>query len=178
MALEATGPRIGQGPRDLVLSGDGSLIALPSGGGNYVPAADHPPQKYGTYLYKPSDLNRPVSVIESGPHPQAIGFDAKHDLVYAQNGQFELITFRVGGTKLKSYHLRKGRMSVGTPVRFEPQPDGTSLLLGGDAGVFLLTPALGPPADDEPEVKKPKAPRSRMNPKAKSKPKPKAKPDP
>ncbi len=78
MWLDATGPRIGQNPKDLVLSGDGELIAMPSGGGDYIPDNSHPPQKYGTYRYHLNDLDRPVAVIEAGPFPETICFDAKH----------------------------------------------------------------------------------------------------
>jgi hypothetical protein len=57
LSEEATGPWIGQNPQDLVLSLDGSLIALPSGGGNHRPDDSHPSQNYGTYLYNPADLS-------------------------------------------------------------------------------------------------------------------------
>jgi hypothetical protein len=177
LALDATGPRIGQNPQDLVLSRDGNLIALPSAGGNYVPDG-HPQQKHGTYLYKPSDLSSPVSVIESGSYPRAIGFDIKNDLVYTQSIKFDLLTFKTDGTKVKEYSLSKGRDAVGTPKTIAPQPDGEALLYASDQGVFLIAPAVGPaPVDETAKAKEDSASKKKrvMNKPAMPRPTPKSK---
>src|SRR5262249_23555468 len=133
-----------------VLSDDGSLIALPSGGGNYVPNDLHARQIYGTYLYRPADLDRPVSVLETGPYPCAVGFDVKNDRVYAQGSAFDLIVLRTGGTREHSYRLGKRKTSIGTPVRFVIHPGGGKFLLATDSAVALVEPAVGPAPDAEP----------------------------
>jgi hypothetical protein len=163
LAHDGSGARIGQNTQDLVLSGDGTLLALPSGGGNYVPNDLHPPQRYGTYLYKPGDLDRPVGVIESGAYPRAIGFDTRKDRVYAQNHEFDLIVFTTGGMKLQSYRLGKKRTSIGGPVKFVVHPDGGKFLVATDAGICLVEPAVG-----SAPVEEPSGPRSRTKPTTRS----------
>jgi hypothetical protein len=177
LSLDSDGPRIGQNSQDLVLSRDGNLIALPSGGGNYVPDG-HPPQKYGTYLYKPSDLSRPVSVIESGNYPRAIGFDIKNDLVYTQSSKFDLLKFKTGGTVIKEYKLSKGRDTLGTPKTIATQPDGEAILYASDSGVVLIAPAIGPaPVDETAKAKDDSAAKKKraMNKPAMPRPTPKSK---
>ncbi len=163
--FDAAGPRIGQNPQDLVISDDGNLIALPSGGGNYVPNDLHPPQKYGTYLYKPTNLDRPVSVIESGAYPRAIGFDTKNGRVLTQGGEFDLIVFKTGGSRVHAYHLasRNVRVRVGTPIRFAVHPQGGKFLMATSEGIFVVEPAAGAATADEPAEETAPAPRTRRS---------------
>ncbi len=150
MWLDATGPRIGQNPKDLVLSGDGELIAMPSGG-NYIPDNSHPPQKYGTYLYHSYDLDRPVAVIEAGPFPETICFDAKHARLLTQNFQTDLVVFNLGETRLKVYRFVNRNAGVGNTLRIVLQLGGDNLLVVTRTARYFLEPASPRPSRPRPQ---------------------------
>ncbi len=133
VTFEEIGPWIIEGRFDgPSLSGDGTLICAPSGGGNNRGLKDHPEiESYSTYVYPVTNLNRPSFALRQGAYPLAVGFDAKAGLVYTQNHEFELIVFTDKGLKLKEY-----RLSCGEPRQYLVHPAGRRLLLL--AGAKLL----------------------------------------
>jgi serine protease Do len=102
---EQSGPRIGQNPQRIEVSADSNYVALPSGGGNYN-VDDHPPTgPYSTYVYKVTDLSKPVIAIKSGAYPRAFAFDKTAGRLYAQNYEYQLIVFTPGGIQEKTFKL-------------------------------------------------------------------------
>ncbi len=115
---------------------------MPSGGGNYIPDNSHPPQKYGTHVYHSNDLDRPVAVIEAGPFPETICFDAKHERLLTQNFQTDLVVFNLGGTRLKVYRFVNCNAGVNNTVRIVLQPGGDNLLVTTGTAMYFVDPAV------------------------------------
>ena len=121
LTFEEKSARIAQNGRAIDVSPDGSLVALPSGGGNYGAG------NYTTNIYKAADLSAPEVKIASGAYPQAIGFDLKAGSIYAQNHESPLIVFNTGGVRGKSYKLA-GRGRDDSTEYFAIHPDGGKFL--------------------------------------------------
>jgi len=130
---DAAGDRIAQNGRAVEVSPDGYYVALPSGGGNGA-------RPYSTNVYKVNKLATPEIVIESGPYPQALGFDTKAGYLYAQNMEHPLIVFLPSGLKHKEYASLGGRRSgPGNSARqFAVHPDGGKLLLLTDSDLYFV----------------------------------------
>ncbi len=142
LEFEEASARIAQNGQAIEISSDGSLVALPSGGGNYEAGA------YTTNVYKATDLSAPEVKIESGAYPQALGLDTKAGLIYAQNAESSLIVFGMGGVKGKSYKLAGPRGRDDSPRQFAVHPDGGKLLaLSGSSLRFVELPAKGGAAE-------------------------------
>lgn len=107
----------------------------PSGGGNDK-ASDHPQTgPYSTYIYKVTDILRPVTTLSSGAYPSPVGFDKVARLLCTQNHSKQLITFSVTGVKQKEY-FRKGGSTIQIPVH----PDGQKMFVRTETGVFWVEP--------------------------------------
>lgn len=130
-------PRIAQNGRRIDVSPDSSLVALPSGGGNYEAGP------YTTNVYKVADLATPEVKIASGAYPQALGFDPKAGKIYAQNNADPLIVFGMGGVKESSYKLA-ARGSSDSPRQFAVHPDGRKLLASSSSALWYVDLAAGP----------------------------------
>ncbi|MCI0380289.1 MAG: hypothetical protein L0215_22110 [Gemmataceae bacterium] len=125
---EEAGPAIAEGRRGsgLMLSPDGELVCLPTGGGNRTGLPLHPPAKnYSTFIYPVKNLKKPDCVIEQGGYPEVVGFDPAAKLIYAQGGDFALMVFNYGGIKKKEYRSK----DVRGVRQYLPHPEGRKLLL-------------------------------------------------
>lgn len=133
LVFEEASPRIAQNGRAVVLSPDGSRVALPSGGGNYEEAP------YTTVVYRAEDLTTPEYRVTSGAYPQALGFDPVRPLVYAQNFEHALLVFEAGGSKQATYDLgRRGESSR----YFTVHPAGGKLFALSDSTLRFVEPGL------------------------------------
>jgi serine protease Do len=116
----------------LSLSPDGKFVCAPSGGGNGATEGESDPPPYTTAIFGGGDLKKPLLRLKSGAYPLAVGFDTKSGLVYAQNGDSQLIVYDTEGIKLKEYKLGQ---DAGSTRQFLVHPDGRKLLVlceGGD----------------------------------------------
>ncbi len=133
LRYEEMGPRIGQNGRRIEVSSDSKYVCLPSGGGNYN-VKDHPQiGSYGTYIYKVTDLLRPVISLSSGAYPTSMGFDKAARLLYTQNHSNQLITFSVTGVKQKEYSWKGG-----STRQILVHPDGYKLFVLTESGIFWV----------------------------------------
>ena len=132
LTFEEKSARIAQNGRAIDVSPDGSLVALPSGGGNYEAGA------YTTNVYKTADLSAPEVKIAAGAYPQALGFDLKAGSIYAQNHEASLIVFGLGGVKGKSYKLGGPRGGDSTGYFAVPPEDGGKLLALSDSALWFV----------------------------------------
>jgi hypothetical protein len=138
--FEEASPRIIQGRFEgLCVSPDGQFICAPCGGGNYQLEGEKR-QPYSTAIYFTSSFKAPLLRLASGAYPMAVGFDPKSGLLYAQNGQSQLIVFNADGTKLKEYTLGKGGM--GSTRQFLVHTDGRKMLVLGEGGGDVKPAAL------------------------------------
>ena len=120
ITIEEATPRIISGRRSrIVVSADSRLVAVPSGGGNSK-AEKHPKVNYGTYIYEVNNLSSPRLAVSTGAYPQAIAFDVKANLIYAQNRETALMVLSAGGS-VKSKFKLDGRADSRVIV---PHPDG------------------------------------------------------
>jgi DNA-binding beta-propeller fold protein YncE len=104
LAVEESGPRIGQNPQGIDLSIDGRYVALPSGGGNSA-APGHPEVGYGTYIYALDNLQSPKIGIKSGAYPRELSLDPFAKLIYAQNHDHQLLVIDTAGVEQGKYQL-------------------------------------------------------------------------
>jgi tetratricopeptide (TPR) repeat protein len=128
LIYEDGGPSLGGNPQQVVVSADSRYVALPCGGGN----RDETHQGYNTFIYKISDLAKPVCIIDSGAYPQTLGFDFKARLIYAQNTDKQLITFTPSGLKQNEYAIYGNGEDTD---RFLVHPEGHRVLLKSAAGL-------------------------------------------
>jgi hypothetical protein len=151
LQIEDMGPGIGSGAQAMVVSPGGEYVAVTSRAGNQKPDDKHPALKYGTYLYKPTELAKPIAAIESGAFPRAIGFDAKAGSIYAQNDERDLITFGSDGDKLKEYRLRKGKGAENhDTIQILDLPEDRGVLVVAKDVLMLAGPSKGGAVADDP----------------------------
>jgi hypothetical protein len=130
LEYQESSERIAQNGKAIEISPDGYYVALPSGGGNYGG------RPYSTNIYKVTDLSTPTIVVESGAYPEALGFDIKAGLLYAQNHEFPLIVFGPTGLKHKEYKL--ARRGGGSAQQFLVDPAGRTLLVLTEKSLDLV----------------------------------------
>jgi hypothetical protein len=138
LELEDSSPRIAQGAirGGIQVSPDSKYVCLPTGGGNYGVAKDHPPHKpYSTYIYPVEDLKKPAFAIHQGAYPQVVGFDPVARKVYGQNGGTPLIIFGAAGVRQEEHKLSPQDRNV---RQFLVHPDGGRLLLLSDANLLWV----------------------------------------
>lgn len=135
LVYEEMGPRIGSNPQRIEISADSRYVALPSGGGNGRPTGHFPCGSYCTYIYKTTDLYKPVAAVSSGAYPLSLGFDKAGSMIYAQNHDHQLITFTPAGVKQKEYVLSTDGDSV---RQLLVHPRGRSLLVETERNLFLV----------------------------------------
>lgn len=135
---EQIGPAIASSnPRAIEISADGAYVAVPCGPGNDRSLPGFPEIRlYSTYLFRTSDLTRPVTALASGAYPQAVGIDPVAELVYAQNFDHPLMLFTLAGEKWREYDLGGG----GTTKQFLVHPDGDHVLVLTDHKLFYVKP--------------------------------------
>jgi hypothetical protein len=108
------------------LSLDGTHVAYPSGGGNNPPEIFGQRTPYSTYVFQTKDLQHPVCLLHSDAYPEAVGFDPKAGLAFAQNHDVHLLVFTLKGEKKQDYPFgnRGGRLR-----QYLVHPDGGRLLV-------------------------------------------------
>lgn len=130
LAWEESGWRIGTSgtPSGLNVGGKKPyLIAMPYGAGNNRGIPGHPASPgYGTFIYDLKKLSVPMVTITPGAYPNALGFDEKHELIYAQNFEIDLIVYNHGGAKLGEYAIDDRNAQTRA---FFPHPDGGKVLV-------------------------------------------------
>jgi hypothetical protein len=129
LKYQETSPRIQQGAlgAGIQVSPDSKYVCLPSGGGNYGLG-------YATYVYAVANLKKAEFTVESGAHPQAIGFDPAGAWVYAQGGDKSLMLFSFTGVKKKEYKIGDAHRIK----QFLPHPDGNKLLLFTESKLWAV----------------------------------------
>lgn len=138
LVLDEQGWRIGHGgtPTTMNVGGNPSRVSLVFGGGNEQ-APGHPKVNYGTYVYDVTDLRVPITTIEPGAYPRAVGFDTAAGLIYGQASGKELIVFNEGGAQLGSFDLSEtGRSRNESTQVFAPHPQGGRTLVLTDMNLY------------------------------------------
>jgi hypothetical protein len=126
LSFVAAGPKLGIDPQKIIVSPDSRYVAMPCKSGNELIAGE-PKKDFATYVFKVSDLQKPVMTIESGLSPQELAFDVPARQIYAQNNLKQLIVFSPDGTKIKDYMLAKTKDAEA--LKFLVHPSGHSLML-------------------------------------------------
>ncbi len=126
--------RIVQGRHEGIdVSADSSMVAVPSGGGNYKIAGVEGVGPYCTYLFEVGNIRKPKLVIKQGPYPLTIAFDRKADLIYAHQGGHQLILFNSKGIRLKELQL-----GAGSTRQILAHPEGKKMLVLTDQKLFCV----------------------------------------
>jgi hypothetical protein len=134
---EDSSPRIASNGQSICVSPDSKYVCLPAGGGNGSGHPDHPPTAaYSTYIYPITNLKRPDFAIPSGAYPQAVGFDPKSGLAFAQNFDKALLIYTFAGIK-RSEHAFPG-IRGGDVREFSVSPLGFEVLLRTDDRVIRV----------------------------------------
>jgi tetratricopeptide (TPR) repeat protein len=130
IAYVATGPKLGPDATSIIVSPDSRYVCMPCKSGN-LPVAGETKKDAVTYVFKISDLQKPVMTINSGASPSTLAFDVPARQIYAQNNLRQLIVYSPSGEKIKDYTLVKDKNSDN--IKFLVHPDGRSLmvLVGG-----------------------------------------------
>jgi hypothetical protein len=133
LKFDELGQRIAQGRAvAIAVSPDSSHVCLPTGGGNYRQLLkDHPTIGANTtYVYPITNINKPEFTVAQGDSAEAMGFDPKGGLVYAETFNKQLMVFDAKGTKQKEYQLGNGVPAA--PRQFLVHPEGRKLLVLAD----------------------------------------------
>jgi len=126
--------RIVQGPPGGIdVSSDGSMVAVPSGGGNYKIEGVEGVGPYCTYLFEAGNVRMPKLVIKQGTYPRTIAFDRKAELIYAHDIGHQLILFNNKGIRLKELQL-----GAGSTRQILAHPEGKKLLVLTDQKLFYV----------------------------------------
>ena len=87
---------IGENTGGIFISSDSKYVGFACGSGNCDPDGTRP-SGYATYIFRLTDLKKPLIVLKSGAYPCAVGFDAVTRHLYSQNFDANLISFRSDG---------------------------------------------------------------------------------
>lgn len=112
LIYEEMGPRIGSNVQRIFVDPSSQYVAMPAGGGNERPSGHPEAGSYVTYVYKVSDLGRPVITLAGGAYPGCIGLDKASKNVYLENHDYQLIIFTAKGKKVGEYVLTKDSNDV------------------------------------------------------------------
>jgi hypothetical protein len=109
------------------VSPDSKYVCLPNGAGNGGAS-------YSTYVYPVANVKRPECTLESGPYPQAVGFDPAGGWVYAQGNGKSLILFTFTGIKKKEYKIGDAH----NLRQYLAHPKGNQLLMLTDQQLWAV----------------------------------------
>jgi tetratricopeptide (TPR) repeat protein len=126
MTFVAAGPKIGVDPQAIIVSPDSHYVAMPCKSGNFTLPGETKAD-FSTYVFKISDLQKPVMTIASGLSPRLLAFDFPARQIYAQNDQKQLIVYSPTGDKIKDYVFNKDKDA--TAQKFLVHPSGRSLMI-------------------------------------------------
>lgn len=129
LVWEESGWRIGSSgtPKNLSVGGKPLLVSMCYGAGNNRGIPGHPASPgYGTFVYDLRNLSVPKVTVTPGAYPNAMGFDPKVKLLYAQNFETDLIVYNHGGARLAEFEMDDRNAQT---RGFYPHPDGGKLLV-------------------------------------------------
>ena len=126
LIYEEMGPRIGSNVQSIFVDPESLYVAMPSGGGNGVPEGHPETGSYVTYVYRVSDLSRPVIALAGGAYPRCIALDKASKNVYLNNFDDQLMIFTPKGLKQQGYILAD---DSGEVRQFLVHPAGGKLLV-------------------------------------------------
>jgi WD40 repeat protein len=126
LIYEEMGPRIGSNAQRIYVDPESRYVAMPSGGGNGQPEGHPNAGSYVTYVYRVSDLSRPVIALEGGAYPGCIALDRVSKNVYLDNYDYQIMVFTPKGLKQQNYALTENSDDV---RQFLVHPDGGKLLV-------------------------------------------------
>jgi DNA-directed RNA polymerase subunit RPC12/RpoP len=122
---------MGNGYR-IQVSPDSKYVCVPSPGGNPNPAN----KAYATLIFPTTSVRQSECVLEQGGHPHTAAFDPAAGLIYANNDDYSLLVFTMGGVKKKEYKVGEN-LGSGNPVRqYLVHPTGKKLLLLGGGKMY------------------------------------------
>jgi S1-C subfamily serine protease len=131
LVFDETSPSIIEGGfQAICISNDGDYICAPSGGGN-TNARRKDNDGYATYVFSIGLFAATDLILGQGAHPQAVGFDLRSGLLYAQNSERQLLIFNGMGEKLKELNLDPGK-DLSSPRQFLVHPHGRKLVVMSD----------------------------------------------
>lgn len=133
--FEEISDRIADNGKVIDVSPDGSLVCLPSGGGNNENIENHPRNigPYSTYVYNVRNIRKPKFVIRQGPYPRTVAFDPEHYRIFSQNHTHNLMMFDEEGTPQEQFTLEMGQTR-----QILPHPQRNGLLLLSDKGLYWV----------------------------------------
>ena len=126
LIYEEMGPRIGSNVQSIFVDPESRYVAMPSGGGNGSPEGHPEAGSYVTFVYRVTDLSRPVIALGGGAYPRCIALDKASKNVYLNNYDDHLMIFTPKGLKQQGYVLTEDSDEV---RQFLVHPDGGKLLL-------------------------------------------------
>ena len=128
LTKEDESPRIATEGQGVSVSSDSKYVCLPATGGNGVPGM--------TNIYSVANLKLPAFRLNSGPNPQAVGFDPKNRFVVTQNNVKPIMIFMYTGNKRAEFEVKDFR---GNEVReFAISPLGYEMLMRADDRVIHI----------------------------------------
>jgi hypothetical protein len=128
---EDSSPRIALNGQSVCVSPDSQHVCFAAADGNGQGHPNHPPASpRATFIYPVTNLKRPLCVLNSGPNPQAVGFDPKGGFVVAQNNVKPIMIFNYTGNKRAEFEVKNIK---GSDVReFSVSPLGFEMLIRTD----------------------------------------------
>jgi predicted Zn finger-like uncharacterized protein len=135
LVQEDAGPRIALNGQSVCISPDSRYVCLAAADGNGQGHPDHQPaSRHATFIYPATNLKRPLCVLDSGPNPQAVGFDPKAGFIVAQNNAKAIVIFMYNGNKRAEFEVKDIK---GSDVReFSVSPRGFEMLVRTDDRVI------------------------------------------
>ncbi len=131
LVQEDVGPRIALNAQSVCISPDSRYVCLVAADGNGQGHPNHPPASpRATFIYPATNLKRPICVLNSGPDPQAVGFDPKGGFIVTQNNVKPIIIYTYTGIKRVEFEVADVK---GSDVReFAVSPLGFEMLIRTD----------------------------------------------
>jgi len=137
LAIMSAGPKIGPDAQGIVVSADSKYVAMPCKNGNTT-LAGQPKTDFATYVFKVTDLQKPVMTIESGLSPRLLAFDFPARQIYAENNQKQLMVYSPAGDKIKDYVFNKDQNAVSQKFLVHPSGRSLMILTGGKLDWVML----------------------------------------
>lgn len=131
LVQEDASPRIALNGQAVCVSPDSQYVCLAAADGNGQGHLNHPPASpRATFIYPVTNLKRPLCVLNTGPNPQAVGFDPKGGFLVAQNNIKPIMIFMYTGNKRAEFEVKDVQ---GSDVReFAVSPLGFEMLIRTD----------------------------------------------
>jgi predicted Zn finger-like uncharacterized protein len=137
LVQEDASPRIALNGQGVCVSPDSLYVCLTAADGNGQGHLNHPPASpRATFIYPVTNLKRPLCVLNSGPDPQAVGFDPKGGFIVAQNNVKPIMIYTYTGNKRAEFEVKDVK---GSDVReIAVSPLGFAMLLRTDDRIVYV----------------------------------------